>query len=577
MRAGRFMKNKKTKIILIGILILCSSFLVSFQEVKAALEIIGSYDTPETATDVFVKDDIAYVADWKGGLQIIDVSDPKDPKLKNSYDPMDYIPWIPSDGIYDIGDLRNYRDRFTLVSRVHIQGNYAYVLDQSWTGSAGLHIIDISNPENLIHKATFREGGLSLAVRGNYAYIGWGYGEFGGGISVVDVSNPSAPSLKKRVPSHEHNVDDIVGWIQQNEGEPSVGDGPPTISDIYLSGDYAYLAGFKTYMILLIMNIADPENPSVEGYYPVLDDIATVANAIYKSGDYVYLIDQITLDIFDVSTPSSPSLKSSSTYGQDWIYDVHIRGNYAYMSSRSSFKVIDISDPAKPSLVDKCDLPDSGRAVYVSGNYAYVACGGSGLQIIDLSPSCVITPSSALITSGESVAITWSSKNADRVVNSTLGITDPKDTSGEKSFFPINKTTYELTVSNKEGEQATCETTVRVQEPLPILSGPCQNLVPCGTSKNPEKCTLRHIFVMIKNIVNCLVLISTIICLLFIVIGGLLYIFSLGNPENLTKAKNTILWALGGLALVFLAWLIVNTMMYWMGVDESFLMWNSVG
>ncbi len=107
---------------------------------------------------------------------------------------------------------------------------------------------------------------------------------------------------------------------------------------------------------------------------------------------------------------------------------------------------------------------------------------------------------------------------------------------------------------------------------LSTISGPCQNLVPCK-----DDCKLSDIFVMIQNIVNCLVFISTIICLLFLVIGGLLYIFSLGNPENLTKAKNTILWALGGLALVFLAWLIVNTMMQFMGVGGGFLMWSSVG
>ncbi len=106
----------------------------------------------------------------------------------------------------------------------------------------------------------------------------------------------------------------------------------------------------------------------------------------------------------------------------------------------------------------------------------------------------------------------------------------------------------------------------------PVISGPCQNLVPCK-----DDCKLSDIFVMIQNIVNCLVFISTIICLLFLVIGGLLYIFSLGNPENLTKAKNTILWALGGLALVFLAWLIVNTVMQFMGVGGGFLMWSSVG
>ena len=192
-------------------------------------------------------------------------------------------------------------------------------------------------------------------------------------------------------------------------------------------------------------------------------------------------------------------------------------------------------------------------------------------------PSCSISASPNLITSGDSVTISWSSGNANKVASSNFGITGAENLSGQKTFSPTSKSTYKLTVQNSNGDQATCETTINVKEPpapLPVISGPCQNLVPCGTSKNPEDCTLNHIFVMIKNIVNCLVSISVIICLLFIIAGGLLYIFSFGNPENLTKAKNTILWALGGLALVFLAWLIVNTVMLWMGVKGGFLMWG---
>ena len=104
---------------------------------------------------------------------------------------------------------------------------------------------------------------------------------------------------------------------------------------------------------------------------------------------------------------------------------------------------------------------------------------------------------------------------------------------------------------------------------LPVqAAGPCSNLVPCK-----DNCTLNDLFLMLHNIVDCLVYLATIICLLFIVIGGLLYIFSLGNPEMCAKAKNTILWAIGGLALVFLAWLIINTIMVAMGVQGSFLMW----
>ena len=189
-------------------------------------------------------------------------------------------------------------------------------------------------------------------------------------------------------------------------------------------------------------------------------------------------------------------------------------------------------------------------------------------------PSCEISVSSTSINSGDSVILIWSSKNANSIVSSN-NLNSTQELSGSITKKPTSATTYQLRVASSSGEQAICETTVNVKEPpkpLPVISGPCQNLVPC---KND--CKLSDIFVMIQNIVNCLVLISTIICLLFLVIGGLLYIFSLGNPENLTKAKNTILWALGGLALVFLAWLIVNTVMQFMGVGGGFLMWSSVG
>ena len=187
-------------------------------------------------------------------------------------------------------------------------------------------------------------------------------------------------------------------------------------------------------------------------------------------------------------------------------------------------------------------------------------------------PSCEISASPNSITSGQSSILTWSSKAGNSVT--PFGFT-ASALSGNTSVNPSATTTYKLIVQNSNGKQATCETTINVKEPpapLPVISGPCHDLVPCK-----DNCKLSDIFVMIQNIVNCLVFISTIICLLFLVIGGLLYIFSLGNPENLTKAKNTIIWALGGLALVFLAWLIVNTVMQFMGVGGGFLMWSRVG
>lgn len=48
------------------------------------------------------------------------------------------------------------------------------------------------------------------------------------------------------------------------------------------------------------------------------------------------------------------------------------------------------------------------------------------------------------------------------------------------------------------------------------------------------------------------------LCFLFIVIGGFRYILSQGDPQGVTKAKGTIMYALIGLAVTILAQVIVS-------------------
>jgi hypothetical protein len=50
------------------------------------VQLVGSYDTPNYANDVFVSGDLAYVANDTSGVQIIDVSNPSSPQLRGSYD-----------------------------------------------------------------------------------------------------------------------------------------------------------------------------------------------------------------------------------------------------------------------------------------------------------------------------------------------------------------------------------------------------------------------------------------------------------------------------------------------------------
>ncbi len=61
-------------------------------------------------------------------------------------------------------------------------------------------------------------------------------------------------------------------------------------------------------------------------------------------------------------------------------------GDFAYVAAGTSgLAVIDISDPTNPGAPVYEATNGNAVGVYVSGDYAYVANGGSGLAVIDIS------------------------------------------------------------------------------------------------------------------------------------------------------------------------------------------------
>ena len=62
---------------------------------------------------------------------------------------------------------------------------------------------------------------------------------------------------------------------------------------------------------------------------------------------------------------------------------------------------------------------------------------------------------------------------------------------------------------------------------------------------------------IMANIINTLLVWGGAVALLFIIFGGFRYIISMGNPESVEKARNTVVYAILGLVLIFLAYLIV--------------------
>lgn len=63
---------------------------------------------------------------------------------------------------------------------------------------------------------------------------------------------------------------------------------------------------------------------------------------------------------------------------------------------------------------------------------------------------------------------------------------------------------------------------------------------------------------LVGSIVNTLLFVMGVVSVLAIIIGGFSYTISSGNAASVTKAKNTILYAIIGLVVSFSAYAIVN-------------------
>jgi hypothetical protein len=282
----------------------------------------------------------AYVA-VSLGLQIIDISDPSNPKFKGSY----------KTHLHTWG--------------ITISDNYAYLVNCCGAMGHryepdGLLIIDISNPSNPQFKGSYKtpDGLFILAISGNYAYLA---SYISGLLQIVDISDPINPTFKGSydMPSH-------------------------TTIGMAISGNYAYIANKD--LGLRIIDVSDPSNPTLKGSYDVPDEAWNIA----VSGNYAYVIGaDLNLQIVDISDSANPTFKGSCDT-PDSAGMMTISGNYAYVADGylgSGLQVIDISDPSNPIFKGAYDTPGRGGGIAISGNYAYVADYGAGLQIIALNPN----------------------------------------------------------------------------------------------------------------------------------------------------------------------------------------------
>jgi hypothetical protein len=292
------------------------------------VEFVGSYDTPGQAWDVYVAENLAYMADGWSGLQIIDVGNPTSPTLRGSYDTSNYA------------------------RAVCVTGGVAYL--GHW--SAGVWILDISDPSHprLLGSCDTPDDEEDIYVTGGLAYVAGGVE----GLHIFDVRDPTQPQL--------------LGYC----------DTPGDADGIYVSGSLAYLVcgGYHSENGgLHIIDVGDPSSPALRSSYYT----QSYARDVQVAGSLAYVANWDSgLRVFDVSDPSSPTLRGTyDTPGGS--LGLCLAGSLAYVADHSGgLRVIDVSDPSSPTLRGFYQTPGPAFSVVVAGDLAYVAVWESGLWIL---------------------------------------------------------------------------------------------------------------------------------------------------------------------------------------------------
>lgn len=370
----------------------------------------GSLTVADDARGIDVAGDLLFVADDNAGLQVVDIRDPLNPVIANTIltpGPAVSARWDGelvfvgdgSSGLQVIDFARPMRpllwgettSAIDDALEVEVQGNYAYVIDYGSLGGtgSGLEIFDVSDPMDPLHVRSLGPDFELLAISGNYLFTQI-YDAPYTYLYSWDISAPSSPTFADLVMTTDGPARSLeaagnlllapasdslyiyeiseIGTLERRRGFPCSGS---SYWDVAFHGDYAYAVQNlpNQLHVIDISNLGSPSlvwTRALSGY----------PSSIQIHGDLVFVVAG-GLEIFGTDNSISPG-SSYHSFGPT-LRDVRAAGNYVFLSG-SYLQVIDVGDPANPVLVETYDELGQGKALDLSGEFAYVAAGSEGLQ-----------------------------------------------------------------------------------------------------------------------------------------------------------------------------------------------------
>jgi hypothetical protein len=241
--------------------------------------------------------------------------------------------------------------------------------------------------------STFWSGMNGVAVNGNYAYC-----IFPSGLITLDVSDFSLPVeiSKLKLTGYVTNIelqDDALFLISDRSRLVIVNISNPVqpeiisstiigsnITDLSISGSYAYCVQWDSLQQLLIFDISNIANPVFTGSIDIPG-----AYAVSAAADIACVTSDTGFAIVDVSIPTNPTLVVNYDLNvNDPAEDLAIHSSNAYVCTRSRFYIVDISNPEVPTTIGSCGVNLSAERLVVANDRAYLS-SIYGLELINLS------------------------------------------------------------------------------------------------------------------------------------------------------------------------------------------------
>ena len=297
--------------------------------------------------------------------------------------------------------------------KIQVQGNYVYIVRND--GTPDFVIVDVASSSNPVLVGSLSLTGIptNIFVSGNYAYVS--SQDDSQELQIINISSSTAPTVTgtfNAAGTNNANGVYVVGttvylvrataatdeFVIINASTPasptSVGtlDLGATGYEVWVSGNYAYIASGANSSELQVVDITTPASPTIAGAgYDAGGN--TDALSISGQGSTIFVGRATNNLIIDITTPTAPTLISTFA-GAGVVNDIALNfgsaNTFIYFCTQSSsfeFELFDITVPATPVSVGAINMTQmNGIAYSTTSDRAYLVAADDAAELYIITP-----------------------------------------------------------------------------------------------------------------------------------------------------------------------------------------------